>query len=344
MDLFIPSKHDGEDETIAEFIRRRLGSEALDKIAEPLMSGIYNAEAEKQSLLATFPRFRALEVEHGSLIRGMVAARKAHSAPNGSAPPSKTTSMFISLIGGTKELVDTLVQRLRADARVKMLENARIEQISRRPEGGYQLTLGDGGSLDADAIIVTTPAYTAADLVGMLAPDAAESLAQIRYVSTGTISLTYRRDEIQHPLDGFGLVIPRSEHRAINAITWTSTKFDHRAPAGYVLMRTFFGGSRHPEMMAKSDDELQQTIYSELDALMGITASPVFHRIYRWHNANPQYDKGHLQQVDTIEAALPVGLYVTGSAYRGIGIPDCVHQAQQTAVKVINHLNEMVPA
>lgn len=344
MDLFIPPKRDGEDETIAEFILRRLGSEALDKIAEPLMSGIYNAEADKQSLLATFPRFRALEVDHGSLIRGMLASRKAHANSNGGAQASKKPSMFASLIAGTQELVDTLVRQLGDSDRVQMRANARIAHLDRRPNGGYQITLGDGASLEADAVIVTTPAYAAADLVRGFAPDAAEGLAHIRYVSTGTISLAYRRDEIQHPLDGFGLVIPRSEQRPINAITWSSTKFDHRAPEGYVLMRVFFGGSRHPEMMARSDDELEQIVSRELATLMGVTARPVFQRIYRWFNANPQYDKGHLQQVDAIEAALPEGLFVTGSAYRGIGIPDCVHQAQQTAGKITNYLSETVNA
>ncbi len=350
LDLVIPAKRDGEDETIAEFIRRRLGNEALDKIAEPLMSGIYNAEAEKQSLLATFPRFRALEEEHGSLIRGMLASRKAHAAPNGktgspaganNGAPARKPSMFTSLRGGTRELVDTLVGKLAADTAIDMRLGAKIETVE-QDGGAYTVVLSDGKRVAADAVILATPSYIAARLVDSISTGAAKALSQIRYVSTGTISLGFRRSEISHPLNGFGLVIPRSENRPINAITWTSTKFNHRAPEGYVLLRVFFGGSRHPEMMDKSDGELEQIICSELKRLMGITAEPVFQRIYRWREANPQYDKGHLQTVDAVEAALPPGLYVTGSPYRGIGIPDCVNQAQQTAGKVVAQIKESI--
>lgn len=337
LDLIIPAKRDAQDETIAEFIRRRLGSEALDRIAEPLMSGIYNAEAEKQSLLATFPRFRVLEQEHGSLIKGMLAAQKAAaSLPD---KPRQKPAMFTSLIDGTQELVDALVRQLRADPCVQLV-TSRIERIDHvsGEQQPFRLPLTDQLTSTSDVVVLTTPSGTAADLVQRLAPEAAAGLSQIRYVSTGTISLAYMREDIQHPLNGFGVVIPRSENRLINAITWVSTKFDHRAPNGYALLRVFFGGSRRPEIMAKSDTELTQIARSELEALMGITAEPVFERIYRWQDATPQYDKGHLELVDRIEAALPDDLYVAGSPYRGIGIPDCVHQAQQTAEKIMTRL------
>jgi oxygen-dependent protoporphyrinogen oxidase len=331
MDFFIPPKRDGKDETLAEFITRRLGREALDKIAEPMMSGIYNAEAERQSLLATFPRFRELEEKHGSLIRGMLAARRG----NGTAPlpdhGAKPPSMFVSLRAGTQELVETLTAQLTGDLRLK----TGVEHIARCDEGGYRLSLDDGTQLDAAVVILTTPAYVAGALLRNIAPQAADQLRAIRYVSTGTLSLAFRRAEIAHPLDGFGLLIPRSEKRPINAITWTSTKFDHRAPADHVLLRVFFGGSRSREMMDRDDDTLLEIVRRETKALMGIEAAPMFHRIYRWHKANPQYDAGHLDRVSAIENNLPPGVYVTGSAYRGIGIPDCVHQAQQTIQQVL---------
>jgi len=328
MELLIPPRRDGEDETIANFITRRLGAEALDKIAEPLMSGIHNAEAERQSLLATFPRFRELEEKYGSLIRGMLAARRASASP----PPARSgssVSMFVSLQAGTHELVEALLKKISADLRL----NTSVEGIIQE-DGRYALALSDGSSLAADQVIITSPAYVAASLVRPLAPVAADRLSGIRYVSTGTLSLAFRTEDVSHPLDGFGLVIPRSESRPINAITWTSSKFNQRAPAGYVLLRIFFGGSRHPEMMDKEDSEILALGRSELFALMGIHAEPVLHRIYRWRNANPQYDVDHLQRVNAIEAALPMGITVTGSAYRGIGIPDCVHQAQETAQRV----------
>ena len=347
MDFFIPAKRDNADETLADFIRRRLGDEALDKIAEPLMSGIYNADADMQSLLATFPRFRDIETKHGSLIRGMLAGHKpapkptakpADGQPAAPAAPAKKMSMFTSLRGGAQELVDALVPRLTGDLRFNTGVDALAQAETPEGQTFYRLTLSDGSTLDAAQVILATPTFASAELLRPTAPAAADLLDSIRYVSTGTISLGYRKDEVNHPLNGFGIVIPRSEKRPINAITWSSTKFDHRAPAGHVLIRVFFGGSRTPEMVDRSDEDLYDIARRELHALMGVTATPVVHRIYRWRNATPQYDVGHLERVAAIEAALPPNVTVTGSPYRGIGIPDCVHQGLETAEQVFKAL------
>lgn len=334
LDWFIKPKTDGADETLADFIRRRLGPEALDKIAEPLLAGIYNAEAEKQSILATFPRFRDIETKHGSLIRGMLAAlknRPVKPASGGPQPPSA----FISFRGGMAELVTRLLAELAGDLRL----NAPVAALDRELNG-YRLTLADGEQISARSIILAVPAYRAASLLRPHAPEAATGLDGIRYVSTGTISLAFRADEIGHPLNGFGIVIPRSEKRRINAITWTSTKFANRAPADHRLLRVFFGGPRTPAMMDLGDDELLVTVRQELREIMDITAEPVLQRIYRWINGNPQYDVGHLERVARIEAALPSGLFLTGSPYRGIGVPDCVRQGGEAAARVISHLQE----
>jgi protoporphyrinogen/coproporphyrinogen III oxidase len=325
LEMLLPARTDDEDESLADFVRRRLGPEVLDKLAEPLLSGIYNTEAERQSLLATFPRFRDLEKKYGSLTRGMLAARQQRQ----SAPPSKY-SIFTSFQTGMHELVDALVAQLHADLRL----NTGVESISAHADGTYTLRLSDNSQLTTEHVILSTPAHISAQLLRDLAPEAAARLDAIRYVSTGTVSLAYRQDTISHPLNGFGLVIPRSEKRPINAITWTSTKFDHRAPAGHVLLRVFFGGSRTPESFELNDADLLQMVRGELCALMGIDAEPLFTRTYRWREANPQYDVGHLDHVDALEAALPPGITVTGSAFRGIGVPDCVHQGQMTADKV----------
>ncbi|MFW6068730.1 MAG: protoporphyrinogen oxidase [Chloroflexota bacterium] len=335
LDLFIPPCTDNGDETLADFITRRLGDEALDKIAEPLLSGIYNAEAEKQSLLATFPRFRDIERRHGSLIKGMLASRRASNARKAeSTPPKQRTSIFMSLKGGMEELVKELTASLEGDLRL----NTAVESITGIGEkdgesaagGRYALELNNGQRLHSDAVILAVPAYVAARLVRPLSPKAARRLDRIRYVSTGTISLAYDAREFSHPLDGFGVVIPRTEQRSINAITWTSTKFDRRAPQGAVLIRAFFGGSRTPHMMDVDDEELLTVVRSEIASIMGVRATPLFHKIFRYPDANPQYDVGHLERVAEIENALPPRLFVTGSPYRGIGIPDCVHQAQNT--------------
>ncbi|MEZ4862520.1 MAG: protoporphyrinogen oxidase [Caldilineaceae bacterium] len=347
LELFMPAKQDEQDETLADFIRRRLGSEALDKIAEPLMSGIYNAEAERQSLLATFPRFRELEKQHGSLIKGMLAARKGHVIRTNGGSPGSTSNgtahqpsnpqgrppltAFVSLQRGMGQLVETLQDKLTGDCRLGVT----VQRVEPTNNGGYALRLDDGPTIAARCVILVTPAHVAATLLDAYMPDAATALSQIRYVSTGTISLAFKRAEVEHPLNGFGIVIPRSEKRPINAITWSSTKFNQRAPADHVLLRVFFGGSRTPATMALDDEALTATVRQELAAIMGVTATPLFQRIYRWQEANPQYDVGHLERVAAIEAALPTNLWVTGSPYRGVGVPDCVRQAQETASKAV---------
>ncbi len=329
LDLVIPRRRDDSDETLAEFILRRLGQEALDKIAEPLLSGIYNAEADRQSLLATFPRFRDLEQKHGSLIRGMLAARQQAPRRAGAAP-----SLFTSFVGGTQELIEALVTHVSGTLRL----GTAVSEVVPAAPGKYSVKLSDGTTFTADAVVLATPAFTSAALIRDFAPEASSRLDSIRYVSTGTISLAYRAQDVPNLLQGFGLVIPHSENRPINAVTLSSTKFDQRAPEGYTLLRVFFGGSRSPESMALDDDALRQVVRAELQSLLGIRAKPLFDRIYRWHNANPQYDVGHLDLLEAIEAALPPGIYLTGSPYRGVGIPDCVHQAQQTAEQVIQYL------
>lgn len=329
LDLLIPPKRDGQDETLANFVRRRLGAEALDKIAEPLLSGIYNSEADRQSLLATFPRFRDLEVKYGSLTRGMLAARRnGHGAQPGTAKP---LSAFMSLAGGTGELVEALVAQLSGDLRL----NTRAEHLARGPEGGWAVRTSTGETLHADAVVLAVPAYAAQALAQEVAPGVTQGLSSIRYVSTGTVSLAYRLADIRRPLLGFGLVAPASERRPINAVTWSSLKFAQRAPADHALLRVFFGGSRSPQSMALDDEALLATVRGQLNEFMGIEAAPLFQRIYRWERSNAQYDVGHLARVAALEAALPPGLHLTGSPYRGVGLPDCIRQAQETANKIL---------
>lgn len=326
LDWLLPPRTDPADETIGSFVRRRFGQEALERLGEPLLSGIYSGESERQSLLATFPRYRELETEFGSLIRGTLAqkAKQAQASKGGKRP-----SMFQSFPGGTQELVDALVSKLTGPLKLNTAVTA-LTQTS----AGYTLTLSDGTTLDAAQVIVTTPASVAATLVAPFAPRVAEQLELMRAVSTGTLSLGFHTDEIKHPLNGFGMVIPLRERRPINALTISSIKFPSRAPDGQALVRVFFGGSRTPETLEKTDDEILAMAREQLQDILGITAEPLFHRIFRWHNANPQYDAGHLDRITVLEKSLPPGLHLTGCAYRGVGIPDCIHQAEETVERL----------
>jgi protoporphyrinogen/coproporphyrinogen III oxidase len=358
LDFLIPAKRDGQDETLAEFVTRRLGREALDKIAEPLMSGIYNAEADKQSVLATFPRFRALEEKYGSLTKGILAARNGRGSSGASSEPQrhesdggreagsgeatrandaqrKKPSVFQSFRGGSQELTDALANALAG--RAELRRGAAVASITR--EERWIVRLAGGDTVAADAVVLACPSFVAADLARDFAPAAAEKLAAIRYVGTGTVSFAYRAEDIARAkAGGFGLVVPMSEKRPINAVTFSSIKFNHRAPEGYVLLRAFFGGSRSPHSMELGDDELLRMVRRELSALLGIDGEPLFHRIYRWPRSNPQYDVGHLDLIAEIEKNLPQGVYITGSPYRGVGLPDCVKQAQETAATVLRLL------
>jgi protoporphyrinogen/coproporphyrinogen III oxidase len=344
LDLVIPSRQGDTDETLADFIRRRFGQQALLKLAEPLLAGIHNSESERQSLLATFPRLREIEQQYGSLIRGMRAQRRLttdnrpqtagdQSSVDGRRSSIVGRSAFVTLKGGIGALADALVRAL--DGRVIGGVGVAALDYDSAAERPYRVRLEDGEMLHADSVVLTAPAFNAADLVERLQRDLAAGLRRIRYVSTGTVSLAYARREIGTPLDGYGLVIPRTERRRINAVTISSAKFAFRAPDDAVLLRVFVGGSRNPEVADLDDAQLLDLARAELRDILGVRAAPLWSRIYRWPRSNPQYDVGHLEHIGALEALCPAGLYLCGSAYRGVGIPDCVRQGREAAAKVL---------
>jgi oxygen-dependent protoporphyrinogen oxidase len=245
-------------------------------------------------------------------------------------------SAFVTLNCGIATLGEALVRAL--DGRVIGAMGVAALDYDPSASRPYRVRLEDGEILDADAVIMTAPAFSAADLVERLQPELAAGLRQIRYVTTGTVSLAYAKSAIGEPLDGYGLVIPRTERRRINAVTISSSKFAHRAPAGATLLRVFVGGSRNPEVADLDDAPLLELARAELRDILGIRAEPLWSRIYRWPRSNPQYDVGHLARIDALEALCPAGLYLAGSAYRGVGIPDCVRQGQAAAASVIASL------
>jgi protoporphyrinogen/coproporphyrinogen III oxidase len=321
-DLVIPKRQQAGDETLANFVRRRLGPEILDKVAEPLLGGVYNGDSEQQSIEATFPQFPALEQKSGSLIRGMWAAQ-GESKPS-SVPP------FISFHTGTHELIDTLVSRLAGEKRL----NAPVQRIERTENNRYRVVANEL-FYETDAVILATPAFVTATLLREIAPESAAQIDTIPYVGIGSAYFAFLRDSVPHPLNGFGLVVPASEQRPIDGITWTSSKWDRRAPTDTVLLRVFFGGPRSKDTLTLDDDALRQVLRNELHSLFGITDAPLFTCIYRWREGYPQYTVGHLERLAEAESALPEGVFLAGSAYRGVGVPDCVRQGQEAAQKAL---------
>lgn len=352
LDLFIPPRKERGDESLADFIRRRLGNEALNKIAGPVMAGIYVADPERLSLQSTFPMFAEMEHKYGSLIKAMQATKQkvasAHggqsSAVNGRSG-SQRESMFTSLRGGMVELVETLVPKLEGDLRLgcrvtalRYLAPGFEVSFNQTSEGSNE---SEAQLLKTDAVVLAIPAFVAAPMLESIEPKLASLLRQVRYVSTATVSLGYRRADLDPRQDfsGFGFMIPKTEKRTILACTWSSTKFDYRAPADGVLIRLFVGGDEQEHLVdTLSDNDLLALARAEAAATMGIRVPPLVHRIFRWPKGNPQYDVGHLDRITSMEqlAATIPGLYLTGSAFRGIGLPDCIKSALTTVEQLLN--------
>lgn len=334
MDLLIPRRDEDDDETLSSFVRRRLGQEALDKIAEPLLSGIHVSDPDQLSLKSSFPRLMEVERKYGSLIRGMLAAKRAMPQNNNGA--RSTLPMFMTLRGGMGQLVDTLVDKLDTQAVHTGSSVTALESIN---AGGppYRLRTQDGGALLADAVVLAAPSDVASRLVEGLDPGLAQDLASIRYVSTAVVTLGYRPRAGLLPLNGFGFIIPKKEGRRITACTWTSTKFDHRAPEDHRLVRCFVGGPGREEMVDLDDATLTRVVSQELADIMGLHAEPDLVSIFRWHKVNPQYDLGHLDRVARMQAraAEHGGLFLAGGSFDGVGVPDCVRQGEDAADGVL---------
>jgi protoporphyrinogen/coproporphyrinogen III oxidase len=329
LEIFIGRNTTVADESLGSFVRRRMGSELLAKIAGPLMAGIHAGDPEALSLRSTFPMFTDMEKKHRSLVLGMMKRKKQQAAQPSTGP---RPSMFTTLSGGLQQLPDAIAARLNPQ-QVKL--NCRVQSIAAQGEQ-YKLTLSDASSLVADNVIFTTPAYVTAEIVQQLHPALAENLRRIRYVSTSTVSLAFRRSEITCDLNGFGFIVPATEGRKINACSWSSTKFSHRAPDDFVLMRVFIGGAFSEDLAEQDEATLIDIARQELREIMGITATPVLARAYRWTKSNPQYNVGHsvlINEIDQRVSAHP-GLYLAGAAYRGSGIPDCIQSGVDTAAKI----------
>ena len=325
LDVILP-RGGGGDESLGAFVRRRLGREALERIAQPLVAGIYTADPDELSLLATMPRFVELERRERSLIVGLwKASRKAPAASTSGA----RWSLFVSLAGGMGELIAALASRLPSDA-VRLKH--RVGGTERRGVQ-WRVTTEEAGAIDADAVIVATETHAASRLLRYVDPPLATMLETIPYASSATVSLGYRRADVPHPLDGFGFVVPRAEHRDLLACTFSSVKYPGRAPERHVLIRCFVGGALNAAALERSDDEIVERVRRELGEALGITAAPMLTRVARHPASMPQYAVGHLTTVETIErrlAAIP-GLLLAGGGYRGVGIADCVRSGEAAA-------------
>ena len=334
-DWFIPPRQVGApEESLANFFCRRLGQEAFDRLIEPLVAGIYAGDASELSVSATFPQFVDLEMNHGGLIKGALAQQQVRRTAQTSNGPRR--SLFVTLQGGLSDLVARLVEVL-ATSGVILLTGKNVEQIKRgdslegiRP---WKVTLVGGELIEADGLVLATPAFVSSRLLKSVNPEVSGLLADIPYASTATVSIAFPRSEVQSYLSGFGFVVPRVEHRKLIAATWSSLKWVGRANSDQSLIRCYIGGRGREAILDMDDAHLISLALSELEGIVGIATKPRSAHVFRWAQAMPQYIIGHRDRVKTIRQRLTPsqGLLVTGAAYEGLGIPDCIRDGQETA-------------
>lgn len=336
-ELWVPSKKTSEEESIGAFIRRRFGRETLERVGQPMIAGVHSGDPERLSLEATMPRFAALEKKYGSVIRGLFheSKKRGEKLEKVSGP---RYSLFLSYLDGMETLTQALATRLPEGA-LRLGEE--ILEMDYDPQNlSWRLKDTKGEYFTADAVCLALPAYKASVLLKNAAPSLSSQLANIFYLSIATINFAYKEEDISHPLDGFGFVVPATEKRAIIACTFSSKKFKNRAPKGHVLLRAFVGGFSGEEYFNREDNELVRAAREDLSSLLGIKKEPLFSLLSRYPKSMVQYEVGHRSLVEKIETECGQyrGLFLEGSAYHGSGIPDCVRDAELCAERIFKTL------
>lgn len=337
LDLVVPKKDlsGDHDESIGSFVSRRLGADISDRIAAPLLGGIFAGDAESLSIKACVPQFVDAEAKYGSLVLAMRALREARKKQ--ASEGEREASAFTSLKRGVGDLIVNVAHKLR-DAEVTTGDGA--THVGRLPEGDprgrWEVTTQKGRVLHADDVALTLPAHAAAKLLVDVDPKLVSMLSDVGYVSTATVFLAFRKYDIRHPLDAVGFLVPKAEGRPILACTFVSSKWDHRAPAGQVLLRVFVGGANQEHVLQHDDDELVQLAREQLLDLLGIDRAPMFAKVFRWNKASPQPTVGHLARMRGVldRVATHPGLHVGGNGYVGTGIPDAVKQGEEIAGRI----------
>jgi oxygen-dependent protoporphyrinogen oxidase len=328
---FQPPRKADADETVASFIERHYGSEMVNRLADPLLSGVYGGEASQLSVRAVLPRFAEMEAAHGSLGRAMLAARKKIAL----ASKAPARLLFTSLKDGMQQMVDAVVSRLLISA----LHADSPVQCIQRQDSGWVVSAGYASD-QFNAVILATPAPSAAELLGMVSAELASELRGIQYTSSITVNLGYERSVRVSLPPGFGFLVPRSEGKRMLAATFVHNKFPHRAPNDRALLRCFIGGARNEQVLQAPDEEVVGIVREELRQILKLTADPIFTRVYRWKGAMAQYGVGHLERLQRIESLLQQlpGLALAGNGYHGIGVPDCIRSGSEAANKTLRAL------
>lgn len=335
-EFIIPKGKPDADETLSQFVTRRFGKEALDKVVQPLVGGIFTSDPDRLSVRAALPQIVSLEQKYGSIIKGMIAAKRNREDAAGES--GARYGMFVSLDQGLSLLIKELERNLPQGS---IRTHSLVRKIDRGEEGRWRVELSDGSVLAGDAVILATPAFRAADMLdGSTDAQLVADLRKIEYASSAVINLLYRRSDIRHAMDGFGFVVPRTEKKTILACSFSSIKWPDRVPVGKAVLRVFVGGALQPDVFDLSDEHLECLIWQDLNTYMGIKTVPLVSITSRFPKAMPQYNLGHTELVSTIEKAVANigGLELAGNAYHGVGIPDCIASGERAAARVLSYL------
>jgi protoporphyrinogen/coproporphyrinogen III oxidase len=323
-----------EDETIASFVNRRLGPDICDRIAGPLLGGIFAGDPESLSVRACVPQLVEAEAKYGSLVLAMRALRANRKEHAGAGELEGST--FLSLKRGIGDLVTWVAHRLR-DAEISTdCAATRVSRLAQDDTRGRWSVETRGKTLYADHVALTVPAHASSRLLAHVDPTLASMLGEVAYVSTATVFLAFRKYDVRHPLDAVGFLVPKSENRPILACTFVSSKWDHRAPSGQLLLRVFVGGAGAEHVLMQNDDGLVRLAREQLQDLLGIDRPPVFTKVFRFNRASPQPTVGHLARMRRVldRVATWPGLYVGGNGFIGTGIPDSIKQGEEIAARI----------
>ena len=329
LELLRAPKPKAGDESVAEFIEEHYGREAVDYLAEPLLSGIYGGNPSELSVKSVLPRFVDLANQYGSLTRGVLAERAKAARLHSN---SQRAPLFRTLRGGLGSMIDAVEARIRGKTEVVQ---ARAETIE-RSGSGFRIRIA-GEWMEADRVVLACEAHSASALAGAMDGRIGELLGSVPYSSSMTVALGFDAGDFAKPPVGFGFLVPRKERRRLVACTWVGTKFSHRVPDGKIVARCFLGGRDDAAVLEESDEAVTATVTGELREIAGVTAPVRFSRISRWPRSMAQYPVGHADRVRELEERLGgiAGLYVAGNAYQGIGIPDCIRMGKTAAEKIL---------
>src|SRR5690606_26034313 len=339
MDFVLPRTSDDGDQSLGQFFRRRLGNEVVENLIEPLLSGIYAGDIDQLSLMSTFPQFYQVEQKYRSLIVGMKQTTPPKPKTNG-ATKSAPKGQFLTVTTGLQSFIDAIEAKLEPGT---VFKGIKVESIEKQ-NNHYEVKLNSGETITADSVVLATPHHVTQSILNQY--PFFDSFKNMPSTSVATVAMAFPEEAIKKDIDGTGFVVSRNNDYIITAVTWTHKKWPHTTPKGKVLLRCYVGKAGDEAIVDQTDEEIIKVVLDDLNKTMDITDQPEFSIVTRWKDAMPQYTVGHKDRVETIKQNvaehLP-GVFLAGSSYEGLGLPDCIDQGEAAVKNVLEFLKENTP-